>query len=110
MRSARAGQHPTDAEPSAPVPLGLVPHGGASSWGQRGTRVMLPPSLSHVARQPYAYALLCRRSSNTRGLKSSNRREARSMRTGTTAAHADPTAAAGAGREASWAGAASQQV
>jgi hypothetical protein len=36
MRSAKAGQHPTDAEPITPVLVGLVPHhGGASSWGQR---------------------------------------------------------------------------
>jgi hypothetical protein len=36
MQSARAGQHPTDTEPSAPAPQGVVPHGGAcgqvNSW------------------------------------------------------------------------------
>jgi hypothetical protein len=67
-------------------------------------------SLSHVAGQPHTHSLLCRRSRNTCGLRSSNRRKVRSMRACAAAtARADP-AAAGAGREASWAGAASQQV
>jgi hypothetical protein len=51
MQSVRAGQHPTDAEPDAPAPSVLVPHGGACSWGQHGTCAVLPPSLMHAAGQ-----------------------------------------------------------
>jgi hypothetical protein len=45
IQSARAGQHPTDAEPD------FVPHGGAYNGVNTVTRAVLPPSLLHAARR-----------------------------------------------------------
>jgi hypothetical protein len=53
MQSAKARQHPTDAEPDAPAPPSLVPRVEHAAGVNTSTYVVLPSFLSHaVGRAP----------------------------------------------------------